>query len=56
MKPSVVYLNELPDIFHRSGAFFAIFLGMHNIGTTIQTITSEDSQALMVVLSYVLAS
>lgn len=43
-------------MFHRSGVFFAIFLGMHNIGTPIQTITSEDSQALMVVLSDVLAS
>lgn len=56
VKPFVVSLNALPDVFHRSGVFFAIFLGMHNFDTPIQTITSEDSKGLMVVLSDVLAS
>jgi hypothetical protein len=56
MKPSVVSLIALPDIFHRSGVFFFIFLGMHNNGTPKQTITSEYSQALMAVLSDVLAT
>jgi hypothetical protein len=54
MKPSVVSLNALPDILHKSGVFFATFLEMHNSGTPIQTINSEDSQALMPVLGDVL--
>lgn len=56
VKLSVVSLNALPDVFHRSGVFFAIFGGMHDFGTPIQTINLEDSQGLIIVLNDVLAS